>query len=72
MTQLDTEAVVYATVARILAEPIDRRVTVFAEAMQDLLDGLAARYPRSTPRELVRMAQAIGRAVLDRLHEANR
>lgn len=67
----DTEELVDATMTKILAEPIDRRIEAFARVMTGLLDNLARRYPRSTPRELTLMAKGIGRRVLDRL-EARR
>jgi hypothetical protein len=67
MTQPDTADQVDAVVRRILAEPLDRRLEAFAAEMRDVLDDLAARFPRSAPRDLTRMAKKIGRLVLYRL-----
>ncbi|WP_428665045.1 hypothetical protein [Reyranella sp.] len=61
------DAMVEAAAAKVLAEPLDRRIEAFAEAMQAVLDELAAQHPRSSARDLTRMAQQIGRRVLDRL-----
>lgn len=63
----DQDELVEAAIAKILAQPVGRRIETFAAVMIGLLDSLAGRYPRSTPRELTLMARGIAHRVLDRL-----
>lgn len=56
MTPADPATMAADIAARVLAQR-HRRVAVFGHEMAIVLDGLALRYPRSTPRELARMAR---------------